>query len=404
MNFNKNLINTSWGARYILLLLTKLVKSKIHSIVRDKTISELSNLSYLSERSVSNHIKELQDLELIEVERDLIFGKGRGVNSYKLYERFDLKFVPSGYQNLIIERIFFINDLTPIQKFVLIILISEADEFGVVRDVGFAELIKVSGISRSSLKQNLKEMIRNEFVYGFTQGGNIPICTGKVKGVFYLNFARFSGKDFSVPTDDKNLKNLKLTQRFNKDYKFVDIDALEYFTNHGSSKMKEYLSTLTDHSLSTLLSITANAADFATGALLTNLKQREEEFQPLLNDLKQNAFTIGIGSTIKSVDYGEIKRCVDANTDFEWKKIYQSISKGLFRDSDFDFSLNDGLDELRKEIYQGIKYLVSYFTFRIYFQLVASKSYPVKFAIARRQKFMNKDKEAPNFNLVLLQA
>jgi len=391
MAANKNLKQLSWGARYILLILSRYLIGYIHSTVKDKTVKDLANKSFLSERSVSNHIKELNELGIIGIERELIFGKGRGVNSYTLYERFYSKTI--GLHSLIIDRILFISNLTPIQKFILIILVSKADGFGVIKGLGFSGLMKMSGISRNALKANVRELIDNDFIFDYTTGGNLPIFLGKIKGVFYLNFIRYNKGDlinYGQSDTNINYTSLELTQRFNKGFKFIDFDVQEHFDNIKDKELKEYLNSLTAHSYSVFFNIITSMVHFYSGALLSIIQkailQKDIDFTAFISELKDCVFEVKGAGSIISVDLIKFREVIKNITGFMCGELYTEIRKELFN----NFSAVDKLDELRNKIYSEVKFLVTYYASRIHLQLCNSHLHPNKYIIVRDFRGRNK--------------
>lgn len=384
MIINKNIKKLSWGTRYVLLILSRFPIGIINSIVKDITISELANRSSLSEKTVSNHIKELQKLEIIDIERDLIFGKGRGVNTYKLFDKFDSKC--TGLHNLIIERILFISDLTPIQKFILINLVSKADDFGVVKGIGFTGLMKMSGVCRNALKSNLRALIDKDFIFDYTSGGNLPVFLGKIKGNFYINFTKYKKNDLTNHTNNYapiDYSSLEVTQRFNKGFKFIDFDVQEHFNKIENVELKEYLSSLTDHSYSVFFNIITSAVYFYTGDLLTLIRratlQQNKDFNTLISELKEGVFEVKPGGSIANVDFIKFREVIKNIRGLMWGEIYVDIKKELFK----NFRTEDDLSKLRKKIYSEIVFLITYYALRIHLQLIDLSPYPNKYTIVR---------------------
>jgi len=390
MNKNNLPKSLSWGARYTLLILTRLTSDLSNSTVRDITILQIANESSLSERSVSSHIKELKELGLIGIERDLIFGKGRGVNTYNLFEKFKLKLNFGRLNNLIIKRVLAFSNITPIQKFILVVLISEADDFGIVSDLGFSQLIKMTGISRNALKTNLKEMLKADFVYGYTTGGNLPVFLGKIKGVFYLNFVGY--KPHELVQSNNFDSTLEVLRRFNKNFNFIDIDVIDYINT--SIKLKKYATSLTEHSCHTFFSTIIRVVDHHSGLLLTTINNGvvfdEKGLQEFISNLRENTFKINIGGNIESVNYVNFKKSIKNIKDSNWDEIYRSIKTELFKDPNFNFNSSDSLNDIRKELYEEIIYLVNYYAFRTYFQLISRSDYPQKFTFIRDYNCLDK--------------
>ena len=404
MNSNKNFKKSSWGARYILLILSRINIGLIDKLVNNLTVSELVNKSYLSEKSVSNHIKELKELDLIDVERDLIFGKGRGVNTYKLYEKFDSR--STGLHNLIIERILFISNMPPIQKFILIILISEADDFGIVKGLGYSQLMKLSGISRNALKTNLRELINNDFIFEYAAGGNLPIFLGKIKGTFYVNFIRYKENDLlhnKWNNTSIDYSVLEVSQRFNIGFKFIDFNVHEYFKNIKDQELNEYFNSLTEHSYSVFFNIIISTVHLYSGALLTELQrlthQKDKDVNSIISELKKHAFDIGMAGSIINVDLTKLRDLLKSIRGFKWGQIHVDIKNELFK----NFTTVDNLDKIRRRIYSEIIFLINYYAFRTHFQLINTSSHLNKYTIVR--DFRNRKDQDKDFqpSMLLLQ-
>lgn len=397
--------NTSWGARYVLLILSKLTAGVINPVVRYKTIDDLANESSLSNRTVSTHIHELKELGIIDVERELIFGKGRGVNSYRLFQRFDLKIKSSGMHSIIIERVLGISDLTPIQKFILIILINEADDFGVVINFGVSKLIQVTGISRSAIKVNLQEMVRSNFLYGVTAGGTLPIFLGKSKSAFYLNFSRFPQNMLNT-LPNKGGGKFEVVRLFNDGFKFIDIDVVKYFKFYVSKKSKKYLNTLNEQKVHTFLNIISKVVDNHSGNLLTTIKRKEalqdNSFKSSVAELKKDAFIIKIGCNIDRFNQASFKVCIDALKDYEWGMLRKNVKEDLFQEPNFNFDAPDELNELRRTLFNEVIYLINYYAFVTYFKLIDTSLPPRKYAIVRGNPSSSKQEKGFG-NAILLQ-
>jgi DNA-binding MarR family transcriptional regulator len=190
---NKIINKLSYTSKYLLLHLSKLTDGLINNVVRYKTIRNLKDITSLSERTVSSSLQELESVGAIKIERDYVFGKGRGVNSYIVFERYDL--ANQIKQKDIFEYVLKISDLNHLQKLMFFILLRNANDLGIVQKVTFSDLAKDIGIKDNTLKSNIRILIEKGFLYNYLSGGNLPIFSGKSISRFYINIARYEFTD-----------------------------------------------------------------------------------------------------------------------------------------------------------------------------------------------------------------
>ena len=122
-------------------------------------------LYHAGQKLITKDQQPLEKHDLIEKERDYIFGRGRGVNSYRIFKKFKKYQTLTGFNDLIIDRIIS-SDTPPKEKYLLIILTLDSDRCGVVR-LTFDELIEITKFSRQTLQRTLEKTVNNGTVFGF---------------------------------------------------------------------------------------------------------------------------------------------------------------------------------------------------------------------------------------------
>ena len=77
--------------------------------------------------------------------------------------------------------------LNPKTKFLLIVLLLKADNYGVVRGVGLAELGKLTGMKKSRVQGQLDVLLAQGYIHSLFPGITSTHLFGKVETVYFLN-------------------------------------------------------------------------------------------------------------------------------------------------------------------------------------------------------------------------
>lgn len=303
-----------WNHHYLLFLLSRLTGGEIENVVRYKTLKELSNLSGFTEKTVSTLLKDLEKHDLIEKERDYIFGRGRGVNSYRIFKKFKKYQTLTGFNDLIIDRIIS-SDTPPKEKYLLIILTLDSDRCGVVR-LTFDELIEITKFSRQTLQRTLEKTVNNGTVFGFCCVDALAPFKDSQQSCFYLNFTRYSGQDFGLPNKTQNLEQFTLVHRFNSDYRFVELDVMSYISEHGDDRLRDFLTSVPEELSETFTGIIKNTIFESTGLLLTELIRNKHEYSLIISTIRSKAMSGDSLLGDKKIKKKKLRKLLETVTNF----------------------------------------------------------------------------------------
>ena len=74
-----------------------------------------------------------------------------------------------------------------VNRVLLAALLIRADRFGVVRDLGSAELARITGLSPVRLKNRVRTLLDDGLIRAYTPGATGSVIFKKMKSVYYLN-------------------------------------------------------------------------------------------------------------------------------------------------------------------------------------------------------------------------
>ncbi|WP_347169651.1 Lrp/AsnC family transcriptional regulator [Pseudomonas salmasensis] len=110
--------------------------------------------------------------------------------------------------------------LSVVNRLLLAVLLCRADRFGVVRDLGNAELSRLTGLSRERLKNRVRTLLDSGLIRAYTPGATGSVIFKKTKSVYYLNLHHpelSCGQDFPMA-----LVSLSLLTNSGNDWDVVD--------------------------------------------------------------------------------------------------------------------------------------------------------------------------------------
>ncbi len=395
MQKTKHKVAYKWSHHFLLLLLSRLTGGELENVVRYKTLKELSNLSGFTEKTVSTLLKGLEQHDFIEIERDYIFGRGRGVNSYRVFKKFNKYQTLTGFNDLIIERLLS-SDFSPKEKYLLIFLTLYSDPCGVVR-FAFDELVEATKLGRYSLNRTLEKTVNNETMFGFCCVDSITPFKENQQSSFYLNFSRYSGQDFSLPNKTQNLTQYTLVHRFNSDYRFVDLDVMSYISEHGDDLLRDFLTSVPEELSATFSGIIKNTIFESTGLLLTELIRNKHEYSLIISTIRSKAMSGDSLLDDKKIKKKKLRKLLASGTVSDWTPIYTRLKDRLFDLSNTSDLESDDV-KLKKSIIKISIELLHYLTFSIFFNLVPLHM-ASEFRLVERVQFQ----KSRDFNLVLLE-
>ena len=79
--------------------------------------------------------------------------------------------------------------LTVVNRLLLSVLLCRADRFGVVNDLGFATLCKLTGLNKERLRHRLGRLIEQGLIRAYVPGATSPVLARKIKSIYFLNLA-----------------------------------------------------------------------------------------------------------------------------------------------------------------------------------------------------------------------
>ncbi|GAA6205393.1 hypothetical protein [Thalassotalea sp. SU-HH00458] len=368
---NKILNKLSYTSKYLLMHLSMLTDGLINNVVSFKTIKYLKGITSLSERTISYALVELEDKGAIKVERDFIFGKGRGVNSYLLFERYDL--AAQIKQKKIFEHVLKISDLNYLQKLIFFILLKNSNALGEVQKITFKELAREVGVNERTLKPNLRVLIDKDFLYNFLSGGSLSVFSGRTISRFYINNSRFEFTDVQ-------------SQKLCSDTFYYD--AYDYFMDNEelSGTIQSYIGSLTKQSLIFFISTVVAIADHYTGQLLSKLNKdtldKGHFITGFIKHLEREVFEIKIGRKLGKVDYAQLAGLIK-KTPYYTNIIYE-IKKEFFEEREVSNSLL-----LKEELTNALVFLVFNNAYIFYVKQIFDSYEVVNFAIVRQYLKIN---------------
>lgn len=77
--------------------------------------------------------------------------------------------------------------LTVVNRLLLSVLLCRADRFGVVNDLGFATLCKLTGLNKEQLRHRVGRLIDQGLIRTYVPGATSPVQARKMKSIYYLN-------------------------------------------------------------------------------------------------------------------------------------------------------------------------------------------------------------------------
>lgn len=77
--------------------------------------------------------------------------------------------------------------LTVVNRLLLSVLLCRADRFGVVNDLGFATLCKLTGLNKEQLRHRVGRLIDQGLIRAYVPGATSPILARKMKSIYFLN-------------------------------------------------------------------------------------------------------------------------------------------------------------------------------------------------------------------------
>lgn len=79
--------------------------------------------------------------------------------------------------------------LTVVNRLLLSLLLCRADRFGVVNDLGFATLCKLTGLNKERLRHRLGRLIDQGLIRTYVPGATSPVLARKIISTYFLNLS-----------------------------------------------------------------------------------------------------------------------------------------------------------------------------------------------------------------------
>jgi hypothetical protein len=79
------------------------------------------------------------------------------------------------------------GQLSVVNRLLLSVLLCHADRFGVVSDLGFSALCKVTGLGKEDLKYRVQRLIHLGLIRAYVPGATSSVLFAKMKSVYFLN-------------------------------------------------------------------------------------------------------------------------------------------------------------------------------------------------------------------------
>lgn len=126
-------------------------------------------------------------------------------------------------------------DLRASTKLLLAVLLSYADEFGVVGNLGTSDITKLTGMGKNRLSSQLKKLSEaNKIIKYKTSGINWPNLFGLMKTVYFLNTNTLK---FPLKTKIYLLK-MESDESFEAEY-LINLSNIHYLSKEDSKRIKE---------------------------------------------------------------------------------------------------------------------------------------------------------------------
>lgn len=90
--------------------------------------------------------------------------------------------------------------LSVVNRLLLSVLLCRADRFGVVRDLGFATLCKLTGLNKEQLRHRVGRLIDQGLIRAYVPGATSAVFFSKVKGIYFLNLNLAELSEEIIPT------------------------------------------------------------------------------------------------------------------------------------------------------------------------------------------------------------
>ncbi|WP_159820254.1 hypothetical protein [Colwellia sp. 20A7] len=172
----------------------KIIQNFGKNIIIDKKTAELSKLFGMSPRTVSNGLHDLVHYKYLnKVVRPN--GAGRPINRYndtpKLIKYLsELSNESTDTHKKIIDGLLKDKDAHPLkipQRLLLAVMLSWSDKGGVVRDLGISDLSSLTGLSKDSVKSQLKTLVSSKYIISYIPGVTGKFLIGTAKSVYQMS-------------------------------------------------------------------------------------------------------------------------------------------------------------------------------------------------------------------------
>ena len=90
--------------------------------------------------------------------------------------------------------------LTVVNRLLLSVLLCRADRFGVVNDLGFATLCKLTGLNKEQLRHRVGRLIDQGLIRAYVPGATSAVFFSKIKGIYFLNLNHAELSEEIIPT------------------------------------------------------------------------------------------------------------------------------------------------------------------------------------------------------------
>lgn len=382
---NKKIVSKlSYTSKYLLLHLSTLTDGLINNVVRYKTISNLKNITSLSERTISSSLQELEKKGAIKVERDYIFGKGRGVNSYLLFARYDL----ANYvkQKDIFEHVTIISDLNHLQKFIFFILLKNSDDLGLVKKVVFKELSKEIGVKETTLKSNLRVLIDKGFLFDCIISGDLLVFSGASRDCFYINTSKYKFNDI---------------KSYNISSSPFHYDCYSYFLENFelNDKVTFYIESLAKQPSIQFITAIVAIVDEYTGKLLSILNRdtldKNYYITNFIKHLEKEVFEFKVGRRLHKVDHAKLAELIKLKP--YYTNVIEDINNEFFEKEDVQ-----GNSLPKEELVNDVIFLVFNNAFIYFMEQILPIDEYVEVAIVRKYLKINNVRDLKGRGSILI--
>ena len=90
--------------------------------------------------------------------------------------------------------------LSVVNRLLLSLLLCRADRFGVVNDLGFATLCKLTGLNKEQLRNRVGRLIDQGLIRAYVPGATSAVFFSKIKGIYFLNLNHAELSQEVIPT------------------------------------------------------------------------------------------------------------------------------------------------------------------------------------------------------------